>query len=74
MKDFREWCIDNNLIHEDGTVVRKKKEQEPVKGKLIGYTDKKSKDVRDMRQDLSKDYKNYARSFGTVWPHKVLTK
>lgn len=77
MKDFAEWCLEQDYvtISEDGTVAWKRSEKEPVKGgTLIKYQDDKASKVRDIRQDLSKDYKNYARSFGTVWPFKVLAK
>jgi len=73
MKDFAEWCEENNLvvIHEDGTVAWREKGPNK-KGKLIPYKDARSSVVRDIRADLSADYKDYASSFGTVWPFKVL--
>jgi len=77
MKDFAEWCLEQNLvtISEDGTVEWKRFEKEPVGGgTLIFYKDGKADKVRDIRHDLSKDYKDYARSFGTVWPFKVLAR
>ena len=77
MKDFKEWCLDKGYISfEEGTTSdRKRSEKESVKGgKFIKYKDDKSEKVRDIRQDLSGDYKDYARSFGTVWPFKVQAK
>lgn len=77
MNDFAQWCLEKNLINilEDGTVTWKRVEKEPVRGgTLINNKDDKTNKVRDLRQDLSNDYKDPARSFGTVWPFKVLTK
>lgn len=73
MRDFVKFCHDNDLIEvfEDGTVVWK---EETVKGgKSSGYKDKFD-GGRDLRKDLSGDYKDYCHQMGTVWPFKVLAK
>jgi len=66
MLDFIEWCVLHNL----NLVYESKSEKK--NGKLITYKDALASGVRDIRKDLSGDYKDHARSFGTVWPWKVL--
>lgn len=66
MKDFANWCADNDLIHvyEDGVVVWK--ETKSDSNDRAGG--------RDQRKDLSSDYKDYCHHMGTVWPFKLVGK
>ena len=63
MRDFANWCAENQLIHvyEDGTVVWREGTNKTDGG-------------RDQRQDLSSDYKDYCHQMGTVWPFKLVGK
>lgn len=63
MKDFANWCADNELIHvyDDGVVVWREGTN-------------KTDGARDQRKDLSGDYKSYCHKMGTVWPFKLLAK
>lgn len=73
MITFIEWCLKKDLasINEDGTITLKESEKKSEKGKLVPYKDDSASGVRDIRRDLSKDYKDYAKSFGDVWPFKI---
>ncbi len=74
MRDFVNYCLDNNLIEvdEDGTVTWRedcmggKAAPNKGKGKFAGG--------RDQTKDLSGDYKGYCHHMGTVWPFKLAAK
>lgn len=69
MRDFVNFCNENNLINidEDGTITWK---EEAIKGKCSDKID----GARDQRKDLSDDYKDYCHKMGTVFPFKVVAK
>lgn len=73
MRDFVNFCLENQLIEvdTDGTVTWK---EEAVKGPKHGSHKEKIDGGRDMRKDLSADYKDYCHNMGTVWPFKVIAK
>lgn len=68
MKDFVNWCVKNELVDvfEDGTVSWKEDCGKCGKEKFAGG--------RDIRSDLSDDYKDYCHNMGTVWPFKLVGK
>jgi hypothetical protein len=61
MKDFANWCAENELINvfEDGTVA---------------WAEDCTDGARCQKQDLSGDYKDYAHKMGKVWPFKLVGK
>lgn len=73
MKDFVNWCSEEQLIDifNDGTVVWREACAEG--GKKISHSEK-FRGGRDQRKDLSDDYKDYCAHMGTVWPFKVVAK
>lgn len=65
MKTFTEWCQDKGFVLEAF-------HKEPIKGgKKLSHTEKISGGVRDLRKDLSKDYKGNWSHNGTVAPFNV---
>lgn len=73
MRDFVNFCLENNLVEvaNDGTVTWK---EEAVKGGKSGSYTQKFDGGRDQRKDLSGDYKDYCHHMGTVWPFKLVAK
>ena len=69
MRDFVNWCVNNQLVDvfEDGTVAWK----ESCNGGSSTKHAEKFAGGRDMRSDLSSDYKDYCHHMGTVWPFKL---
>jgi len=65
MKDFANWCADNDLIHvyEDGVVVWKETK-----------SDSNDRAVVVITQRFECDYKDYCHQMGTVWPFKLVGK
>ena len=72
MRDFVNWCVNNQLVDvfEDGTVAWK----ESADGGCSTKHAEKFAGGRDMRSDLSSDYKDYCHHMGTVWPFKLAGK
>lgn len=66
MKDFANWCIKKELVDvfEDGT----------VSWKETNESANKTDGGRNLKKDLSDDYKDYCHQMGTVWPFKLLGK
>lgn len=65
MKTFTEWCKDKGFVAENC-------HKEPVKGgKKLDHNEKIPGGVRDLRKDLSKDYKGNWKHNGTVAPFNV---
>lgn len=73
MKDFANWCIQQNLVNvfEDGTVAWKESTDGPTQK---GNYEQKFGGARDGRKDLSDDHKDYCHHMGTVWPFKLVAK
>lgn len=73
MRDFVNYCLENQLVDvsEDGSITWK---EEAVKGGKCGSYQNKFAGGRDQRKDLSGDYKDYCHHMGTVWPFKVVAK
>lgn len=60
MKNFTEWCESKGYT------------KDPIKGdEKLSKKEKLSGSVRDMRDDLSSDYKGHIKKNGTVAPFKV---
>jgi hypothetical protein len=72
MKDFVNWCVNKDLvtIFDDGTVAWN---EATDKGKSTKHSEKFA-GGRDIRKDLSDDYKDYCHHMGTVWPFKLVGK
>jgi hypothetical protein len=72
MRDFVNWCVTKDLVDvfEDGTVAWK----ESVNGGSETKNTEKFAGGRDLRSDLSDDYKNYCHHMGSVWPFKLVGK
>ncbi len=65
MQNFTEWCKTKGYLVEATT-------KDPIKsGKKFPSKEKTSGKVRDLRDDLSKDYKGNWKKNGTVDPFKV---
>jgi hypothetical protein len=73
MRDFVNYCVENNLIDiaDDGSVTWK---EEAIKSGKCSSHKEKIDGGRDQRKDLSDDYKDYCHHMGTVWPFKLVTK
>jgi len=73
MRDFVNWCLQNELadVFSDGTVAWK---EAACHGPKKGKHKEKIDGGRDGRKDLSDDYKDYCHSMGTVFPFKVVAK
>jgi hypothetical protein len=71
MRDFVNFCLENNLVDvsEDGTVTWK---EEAIKDNKCGSYKNKFGSGRNQRQDPSDDYKDYCHHMGTVWPFKIV--
>ena len=69
VKDFYEWCKENNL-----TNVLEGNHKDPVRSSKKAPYKEKIAGPRDQRDDLSSDYKGHIAMNGTVEPYKVVAK
>ena len=70
MKDFVNWCYQNELVDvfDDGTVAWR---EAAISSQKMPSHKEKFAGGRDGRKDLSDDYKDYCHHMGTVWPYRV---